>query len=53
MILGYLRILQKGVGLFKFKTYEDISGKSNSLLTGENENNTELFINEIEVFKVS
>ena len=38
---------------FKFKTYEDISGKSNSLLTGENENKEELFINEIEVFKVS
>ena len=37
---------------FKFKTYEDISGKSNSLLTGENADNTKLFINEIEVFKI-
>ena len=36
----------------KFKTYEDINGKSRSLITGENENNSQLFINEIEVFKV-
>ena len=37
---------------YKFKTYEDIDGKSRSLITGENENNDQLFINEIEVFKV-
>ena len=37
----------------KFKTYEDISGKSNSLITGENENNNKLTINEIEVFRIN
>ena len=51
--VGLYQDFTKSGWALKFKTYEDISGKSNSLITGENENYTDLFINEIEVFKVS